>query len=56
MRPSYEKQPVLLSQTEQEAILRQRALLETQHGNHARAIDIFSELISRSPSNAKLVR
>ena len=52
MRPPYEKQPVLLSQTEQEAILRQRALLETQHGNHARAIDIFSELISRSPSNA----
>ncbi len=52
MRSPYEKPAVLLSQTEREAILRQRALLETQHGNHAEAIDIFSELIGRSPDNA----
>ncbi len=52
MRPPYEKPVVLLSPIEQETILRQRALLETQQGNHAEAIDIFGELIDRSPSNA----
>jgi len=52
IRSADEKQTVLLNHTEQEAILRQRALLETQHGNHAKAIDIFSELIGRSPNNA----
>lgn len=49
----YQKQPVfLLSPTEQDTILRQRALSEAQHGNHAEAIAIFSELIDRSPRNA----
>lgn len=41
-----------LSSTEQEAILRQRALLAAQHGNHSAAIAIFSELIARNPDNA----
>jgi tetratricopeptide (TPR) repeat protein len=52
-RSPYPKQPVLLlSPTEQDTILRQRALSEAQHGNHAEAIAIFSELIDRSPQNA----
>ena len=50
--PLEQNQVVSLSRTEQEVILRQRALLKTQHGNHTEAIDIFSELISRSPNNA----
>lgn len=49
----YQGQSVLLlSLAEQETILRQRALLEAQQGNHSEAIAIFDELIARNPSNA----
>lgn len=41
-----------LSLAEQETILRQRALMEAQNGNHAEAITLFSELIERNPDNA----
>lgn len=41
-----------LNLEEQETILRQQALVEAQHGNHAEAIAIFSELIDRNPDNA----
>lgn len=41
-----------ISPAQQETILRQRALTEAQHGNHAEAIAIFSELIARNPNNA----
>lgn len=50
-QPPHAKQ-ALLSPAEQEALLRQRALLKTQHGHHVEAINIFSELIGRSPDNA----
>jgi tetratricopeptide (TPR) repeat protein len=41
-----------LSLAEQETSLRQQALAEVQHGNHAEAITIFSQLIESNPGNA----
>lgn len=52
-RSAHQGQSVLrLNSAEQDTLLRQRALVEAQHGNHAEAITIFSELITRNPSNA----
>jgi tetratricopeptide (TPR) repeat protein len=42
----------VLPPVEQSASLRQKALTEAQQGNHAEAIDLFSYLIDRNPTNA----
>lgn len=41
-----------LSQSDQDALLRQQALSMAQQGHHAKAIDLFSELIDRNPHSA----
>lgn len=52
-RSAHQGQSVLrLNSAEPDTLLRQRALVEAQHGNHAEAITIFSELITRNPNNA----
>ena len=41
-----------LSQAEQSALLRQKALAEAQQGNHTEAITLFNCLIEQNPKNA----